>query len=63
MLNAENTVQAINSRDVSIIRNWKTGILDWTKVELDEMDKNRGKYYKGGNYGGNRCPPKSVHLN
>ena len=41
-LNAGNTIHAINSRAVSIIR-YGAGIIDWTKLELDEMDRKTRK--------------------
>ena len=37
-LNGGNTIKAINSRAVSIIR-YGAGIVDWTKEELQEMDR------------------------
>ena len=37
-LNAGNTIQAINSRAVSIIR-YGAGIVDWRKAELQHMDR------------------------
>ena len=36
-LNASNTIEAIKSKAVSLIR-YGTGILEWIKVELQEMD-------------------------
>ena len=37
-LNGGNTIKAVNSRAVSIIR-YGAGIVDWTKEELQEMDR------------------------
>ena len=41
-LNAGNTIQAINSRAVSIIR-YGAGIVDWRKAELQQMDRKTRK--------------------
>ncbi len=41
-LNAGNVIQAINARSVSIIR-YSAGILDWTKLELQELDRKTRK--------------------
>ena len=41
-LNAGNTIQAINSRAVSIIR-YGAGIVDWRKTELQQMDRKTRK--------------------
>ena len=41
-LNGGNTISAINSRAVSIIR-YGAGIIDWTKSELDQMDRKTRK--------------------
>ena len=41
-LNGGNTIKAINSRAVSIIR-YGAGIVDWTKEELQEMDRKTRK--------------------
>ena len=41
-LNGGNTIKAINSRAVSII-GYGAGIMDWTKEELQEMDKKTRK--------------------
>ena len=41
-LNGVNVIQAINARAVSIIR-YSAGILDWTKLELQELDRQTGK--------------------
>ena len=41
-LNAGNTIQAINSKAVSLIR-YGAGILEWTKLELQEMDRKTRK--------------------
>lgn len=37
-LNAGNTIEAINSRAISVIR-YGTGIIDWRKNKLRQMDK------------------------
>ena len=41
-LNSGNVIQAINSRAVSVIR-YGAGIVDWTKNELQEMDRKTRK--------------------
>ena len=41
-LNGGNVIQAINARAVSIIR-YSAGILDWTKLELQELDRQTRK--------------------
>ena len=41
-LNSGNIIQAINSRAVSVIR-YGAGIVDWTKNELQEMDRKTRK--------------------
>ena len=41
-LNAGNTIQAMNSRAVSIIR-YGAGIVDWRKAELQQMDRKTRK--------------------
>ena len=41
-LNGGNIISSINSRAVSIIR-YGTGVLDWTKAELAELDRKTRK--------------------
>ena len=41
-LNVVNTLRAINSRAVSIIR-CRAGLIEWTKEELKEMDRKKRK--------------------
>ena len=40
-LNGGNTIKAINTRAVSIVR-YRAGIIDWTKAELQHMDRKHG---------------------
>ena len=42
-LNAGNTIQAINAREVSIIR-YGDGIVERRKNELEDIDGNTGKF-------------------
>ena len=41
-LNARNIISAINSRTVSIVR-YGAGIISWTKMELEELDRRTRK--------------------
>ena len=43
-LNAGNVVMAVNSRAVSLVR-YGAGIVDWTKAELQEMDRKTRKIF------------------
>ena len=41
-LNGGNTIQAINSWAIPVIR-YTAGVIDWTKLELDELDRKTRK--------------------
>src|SRR6185436_7886221 len=41
-LNAGNTIQAINSWAIPVIR-YTAGVIDWTRLELDELDRKTRK--------------------
>ena len=42
-LSGKNTVMAINTWTVSIMA-YGAGIINWTKIELEKLDKKQGNY-------------------
>ena len=41
-INGENIIWAISSRAVSIVR-YEVGIINWTKIEFEELDRRTRK--------------------